>query len=163
MQEEIMRKITLLCLMLFWLPLIAAAQDYPKAEIFAGYSYLRGDLDANLSGFDVSATANLNRWLGATADFSGHYYKGFELHSFLFGPKFTFRENSRVNPYLQAMIGPVRMESITVFGWAVGGGIDVKVHRNIAIRAIDMTYLQMQRNGYYSKNGRLSSGIVWRF
>jgi opacity protein-like surface antigen len=163
MQEEIMRKISLLCLMLFWLPLVAAAQDYPKAEIFTGYSYLRGNLDANFSGFDISATVNLNRWLGATADFSGHYYQGFKLHSFLFGPKITFRGDGRINPYLHTMVGPVRLESVSVFGWAAGGGIDVKVHRNIAIRAIDMTYLLLTKNGYNSHNGRLSSGIVWRF
>jgi hypothetical protein len=159
-----MRKISLLCLMVFWLPLIATAQDYPKAEIFTGYSYLRGQyLDVNLSGFDLSATANLNGWFGATADFSGHYYKGFGMHSFLFGPKFTFRGDSRVHPYLHTMIGPVRMEFTTLFGWAAGGGIDVTVHRNIAIRAIDITYLLLSKNGYNSHNGRLSSGIAWRF
>jgi hypothetical protein len=39
----------------------------------------------------------------------------------------------------------------------------VKVHRNVAIRAIDGTCLQMTRDGCSSKNGRLSSGTVRRF
>jgi opacity protein-like surface antigen len=161
-----MRKTSILCLMILCLPLIAAAQEYPKAEIFAGYSYLRGNLDLNLSGFDVSATSNLNRWFGVTADFSGHYYRDFKVHSFLFGPKITYRGGSRINPYLHSMLGAVRLSesgSNTVFGWASGGGIDVQVHKNLAIRAIDVTYLLLRDHGYNSHNGRLSSGIVLRF
>lgn len=161
-----MKRILSLCLIVICFPLIAAAQDHPRGEIFTGYSYLRGDLDANFSGFDLSATGNLNRWFGVTADFSGHYYQGFKVHSFLFGPKFTFRGDSRVNPYLHTMIGVVRLGSggsNTAFGWAAGGGLDVRVHRNIAIRAIDMTYLQLRESGYGFHNGRLSSGLVWRF
>lgn len=49
-----------------------------------------------------------------------------------------------------------------VFCWAAGGGIDVKMHRNIAIRAIDMTYILLRDHGYSSHNGRLSAGLVWR-
>ena len=72
-----------------------------------------------------------------------------------------------MSPYANFLLGSVRLSSFfgsdSVFGWAVGGGVDVKVHKNVAIRVLDATYLQLHENGYKSKNGRLSTGIVWRF
>ncbi|MGH9601721.1 MAG: PDZ domain-containing protein [Terriglobales bacterium] len=82
----------------------AHAQDYPKAEIFGGYSHVRvdtqelgplvssvcSDIDAALPGscppgsvginnsfhgWNAAAEVNVNRWLGVKADFSGHYGK----------------------------------------------------------------------------------------
>src|SRR5258705_11145352 len=61
--------------------LSAMAQDYPKAEVFGGYSFLPADdrlsfrsaCGANLHGWNASVSANLSSWFGLTADFSGHY------------------------------------------------------------------------------------------
>ncbi len=69
---------------------VAIAQEYPKAELFGGYSYLRTDSEevdlvagnqvtttrrhgANLNGFIISANYNPAKWLGIVIDFSGHY------------------------------------------------------------------------------------------
>jgi opacity protein-like surface antigen len=161
-----MRKLAIVCGFVLCLPLISAAQDFPRLELFTGVSYLRGNLDANFKGFDVSAAGNFNRWVGVVGDVSGHYVQGLKLYSFLFGPRFTYRNDGRVSPYANFLLGSVRLSdggSDSVFGWAVGGGVDVKVHKNVAIRILDATYLQLHENGYKSKNGRLSTGIVWRF
>jgi hypothetical protein len=74
--------------------LAALAQDAPKAEIFAGFSYgnyelipssgsssiagvtiLSGAPSARLglSGWDGSAAVNMNRWFSFVTDFSGYY------------------------------------------------------------------------------------------
>ncbi|PYP83742.1 MAG: hypothetical protein DMF61_22370 [Blastocatellia bacterium AA13] len=161
-----MRQILLMLVVTLFLPLAAAAQDHPKVEVFTGYSYLRGDLDANFHGWEASATGNLNKWFGVTADFSGHYVNGLNIHSFLFGPKFTYRGSGRVNPYFQTLFGGVHFGgfgSNTALGWASGGGIDVKVHKKVAIRVVDVTYLLIHDNGVNSSNGRVSTGVVWRF
>lgn len=162
-----MQKILLAVVVALFLPLAVMAQDHPKAEIFTGYSYLRGeDLNANLNGWNASVTGNLNRWFGVTADFSGHYIDNFNVHSFLFGPKFTYRGSGRVNPYFQTLVGGVHLSgfgSDTALGWAAGGGIDVKVHKNVAIRIVDVSYLLIHDNGVNSSNGRISTGVVWRF
>jgi opacity protein-like surface antigen len=161
--------LSMLCVIFLWIPVIAAAQDYPKAEIFAGYSYFQGQrLIAGSNGFDVSATVNFNRWFGVTGDFSGHYVQGAKLHSFLFGPKISFRGNDWIHPYLSTLAGPVHLNffdrySETYLGWTVGGGVDIKVHRHIAIRALDLNYLLLRNNRRDSHNGKLSMGIVWRF
>jgi opacity protein-like surface antigen len=146
----------------------AVAQDYPRVEVFTGYSYLRGNLDANFVGFDVSAAGNFNKWFGVVADFSHHHVGGpwGQVDSFLIGPRFTSRGTGRVNPYFHTLLGAVRVSrfgSGTAFGWALGGGVDVKVHKNIAIRVIDITYLLLRKDGFNSSNGRLSTGLVWRF
>jgi hypothetical protein len=106
----------------------AAAQDTQRVEVFGGYSLLHDSLlvpDAsNFSGWDASTTVFLNRWLGATADFSGHYGSstlivpppplpgaiggkiGYSAspYTFLFGPHFTYRR-SRYAPFAQALFG----------------------------------------------------------
>ena len=160
-----MRKNFLMCAIFFCVPLIAAAQEYPKAEVFTGYSYLRGNPDANFNGWNASVAGNFNKWFGLTADFGGHYIQGFNLHTFTFGPKFTFREKGRLNPYFQTLFGGARFSegSSTFLAWAAGGGVDMKVHKNVAIRVIDVTYLVLHDNGRRSSNGRLSTGVVWQF
>jgi hypothetical protein len=75
---------------------MAMAADFPKLEIFGGYSLLRSDLNPkdlgklsggglfgnsffgsveNLNGFNASVSYNLNSWLGIKADFSGNFGK----------------------------------------------------------------------------------------
>jgi hypothetical protein len=69
------------------------AQDVPKAEIFAGYSYGNYEMIAGassissaattissapsarlgLSGWNASVAANMNRWFSFATDFSGYY------------------------------------------------------------------------------------------
>src|SRR5215469_4554108 len=55
------------------------AQPVPKFDLFGGYSFghfSTGDFDkahANLNGWDVSATYNLNRWFEIVAEGSGLY------------------------------------------------------------------------------------------
>ncbi len=106
----------------------AAAQDTQRVEAFGGYSLLHDSLlvpdAANFSGWDASTTIFLNRWFGATADFSGHYGSstlivpapplpgategkiGYSAspYTFLFGPHFTYRR-SRYAPFAQALFG----------------------------------------------------------
>jgi hypothetical protein len=71
---------------------VALAQEYPKAEFYAGYSSVRTDDEivdlmglspgltgtgarkgANLNGWDITIQGNPTKWLGVVADFSGAY------------------------------------------------------------------------------------------
>lgn len=147
------------------------AQDAPKAEIFTGYSFSRleggsGLSGINLNGWNAAITGNVNSWFGVTADFSGHYGSttfdaGITRHSFLFGPKVTYRGgNGKVSPFAHALFGAVRAHrgianpgplgtplpllpaaSETAFGMALGGGVDYNVNDRVAIRLIQAEYL----------------------
>jgi hypothetical protein len=137
-------------------PLLASAQDYPKAEIFGGYSYLHLDTNGasssslneicntvavgncpftfqihpGFSGWSAAGQFNFNPWLGAVADFSGHYgtlitakltsasfqginFVDFSLpkqsnYDFLFGPVFSYRR-PKYKAFAHALLGDERI------------------------------------------------------
>jgi hypothetical protein len=96
-----MRRVCDFLLLLLLASTAFAQQDFPRAEVFGGYSLLHIDtqgvtgstLDAlcnnafgagtcppgsfqvhtNFNGWNGAVQANLNRWLGVAGDFSGHY------------------------------------------------------------------------------------------
>lgn len=162
-----MRKMWFIFAIVLCLPLSAAAQETPKAEVFAGYSYFRGDLDANFHGWNFSVAGNPNKWLGVVGDVSGHYVENVNLHLFLVGPRFSYRKGERVTPFAQTLVGAIRLGGSdfdnTAFAWTVGGGFDIKVSRNVAVRIIDANYVLLRDNGVSAHNGRLSTGLVFRF
>jgi hypothetical protein len=58
----------------------ARADDTPKIDVFAGYSYMRGNpsRDSGLHGFNLngaqfSVSYNLNSWLSGVAEIDGHH------------------------------------------------------------------------------------------
>jgi opacity protein-like surface antigen len=120
-----MQKVITVLALLLALPVLAKAQEAPRIEAFAGYSYLRLDQDTtavtngdqDLSGFATSATYNFNTFLGVTADISGSFGNTLALggaatdtYLFLFGPKFAFRGSERFTPYAHALFGFVRQD-----------------------------------------------------
>ncbi len=144
------------------------AQDVPKAEIFTGYSYSHigngSNSGINLNGWNASITGNVNSWFGITADFSGHYGSpqgtSTNRHSFLFGPKLTYRGADKISAFAHALFGGVRAHrgltppgpsgsplpqlppvSETAFGMVLGGGVDYKVNTRVAIRLIQADYV----------------------
>jgi opacity protein-like surface antigen len=120
-----------------FLNITARAQDFPKAEMFGGYSYgnfgpvISGAGRTNLNGWNASLGVNMNRWFGLVSDFSGHYgsSNGFipfppipctptacgfsfsendKYHSFLFGPQFSLR-TKKLTPFVHALFGGTRL------------------------------------------------------
>ena len=152
---------------------------------------------ANLNGWNASVTGNANRWLGVEADFGGYYghvgsqfttfhFTGgavtptttsdtakVRFHSFMIGPRISYRGNERVTPFVHALAGGIR-ESIvgaqipsggseTSFGLALGGGLDIKVARGVAIRIIQADYVRSRFGFKVENNLRLSFGAVFCF
>jgi hypothetical protein len=175
------------------LPLAATAQtEYPQAEIFGGYSYLRADpTDMNLHGWNAAVTVNLSEWFGVTGDFSGHYgspsVRGFEVpyldvnsHTFMVGPKMTWRGET-VAPFAHFLIGGSRVstsafgygDSATALAAAIGGGLDVKLSPSLSLRAVQVDYLMTRHDTgpqiFFSgiddrqDNLRISAGVVFHF
>ncbi len=158
---------------LTFLPVMA--QEIAKAEVFGGYSWAGG----NFHGWNSSVTGNLSPRFGITADFSGHY--GTEqagpilvkqdAHSFLFGPRYSFR-GKRFTPFVYTLLGATRFhESATVsgqrlsasdtgFSSALGGGLDVKVSDRVAVRAFQIDYFRPNFFGEAHNRGRLAFGVV---
>jgi len=168
------RSLFIVGLVLVLLPLSCWAQDTPQAEVFAGYSYIRvnppGAPAANLHGVDFSVAGNVNNWFGVVADFgyarSHGYLVDVNATSYLFGPRFSYRGNEKVTPFFQTLFGGVRSSAAGVsennFAMTVGGGVDINVHPNIAIRPFQVEYLMIRSSGETVNNFRYSAGVVFQ-
>ena len=181
-----MRRLLLLSGLVLCLSGSAIAQDTPKAELFGGYSLMRADFsvtEANMSGWNGSIAANVNKWVGLVADFSGHYETptilgvdvNVQRHFFMGGPRLSFRKHEKVTPFVQALFGGVhdRAEvggistSDTAFALAVGTGLDLKVAdwepAKIAFRLFQAEYVMTRFSDQTQNNIRVSFGFVFRF
>jgi opacity protein-like surface antigen len=105
-----MKKWLLFYFVILFVPAVAAAQDMPRIETFAGYSYIHmSDLGtANINGGSASVAFHVTDWLGVAGDFGG--YAGTKsglngtMFTYLFGPRVTlFR--GRITPFAQALFG----------------------------------------------------------
>lgn len=187
-------------LLLFLFVLFAApcvAQERAEWEIFGGYSFQRSDVReyykttpviytfrgqyANLNGWDVSVTENMNRWLGGTLDVSGHYatptFRGTpnrqRMISILYGPRFSFRTPRLPMglPFVHVLIGAVHSDvSVTPvgphasdnsFAMAVGGGLDLNLGSTASIRVLQAEYFRNNPLGTRTGNYRASAGVVF--
>ncbi len=127
---------------------------------------------------------------GTTA-FTGTVPVNGKVVSYLFGPRLSYRAYDKVTPFAQVLFGGARRGDITTsavvagfpagskvvgsqnaFAVAFGGGLDAKVHPNIAIRLAQVEFLLTRfqdttspssapKNGT-QKNVRISAGIVFR-
>jgi hypothetical protein len=170
-EEEIlmMRTIGLLLGVLFVALLPAAAQD--KVEVFGGYSYMRfrPGTDLNLNGWEASAQYKFRDWIGGVADFDGHYGSpsgvGTSVYSYLFGPQVSLP--SRVSPFAHVLLGGAHFSAAgfgdSAFAMAIGGGIDTEIKQGISWRIIQGDYLLTRFGSQTQNNGRISTGVVFRF
>lgn len=190
-------------------PAVAVAQQTvvqqpsaPKLEIFGGYSaYFPGATASGLlplgitpiasclcwnkRGAGASITYDFNRWLGLTADTSGHWGDGatttagrlgqFSAYNISGGPKFTLRRG-HFAPFAEVLLGedsltPELFTRDNSFGMLAGGGLDLRVGRHFAIRPFqaDFVYANHQFGAQPLvpatdvRGVRLQAGIVFLF
>lgn len=175
---------------LFVLVPLASAQDFPRAEVYGGYSYLNVDTNnitsrQSFNGWDASLSVNALKWIGGEGDFAGYYKKlnvatlpgigSIDLsthgYAFLFGPKATYKM-----VFVHALFGVDRLSgsilgvslgSQNSFSGAVGGGIEVPFSKHFAVRgAADYAFTRHNIFGgsrVTQNNVRASAGIVYRF
>jgi hypothetical protein len=194
--------------------------DYPRVELFAGYSMFKpevpndilggnnkitidgqhftanGDdvknvaqfLLGNVLGWGASGSFNFTRVFGVTGDVSGHYRSlgdirsgndvasaDANIHTFLGGPKFTWR-TGRTSTFAEALFGVGRISASAQvnashanyeehgFAGAIGGGLDVNISRRFAARLIEVDYFPYRSKGeFFFNNVRWRSGLVLRF
>jgi len=142
------------------------AQDVPKFDLFAGYSYL------------------VNGWLSGVADFGGYHSGDIlgtgadgTLSTYLFGPRISYRRHSHFTPFGQVLFGVAHIAgsnglsfstSNNSFAMALGGGVDANVTHHFSLRPIEVDYLLSRfnefGNGAQNQNNlRVSTGVVFHF
>jgi opacity protein-like surface antigen len=85
-------------------------------------------------------------------------------YNMLFGPRVSF-SIGRVRPFAEAMVGLGHVSggpSDTSFATALGGGLDYRIVRPIALR-LEGDYVQTRFFGSTQNNARLAVGVVFRF
>jgi hypothetical protein len=183
------RKIALLASLSLLFGFAASAQDYSKADMYVGYQYTRQmytpGTTFNMNGGVGQIAVYPTSWIGFVGEISGsavgniHGFTGSggTLYSYMGGVRFTYRHGP-LQPYVQGLFGVGQLDSTlqarlgspssTAFATGIGGGLDVKLARHFAIRAIQGDYFLTRftnpLNARFSQNNfRLSTGLVLRF
>ena len=157
---------------------IVRAQDTPVAETSVGYSMIEvgKGYTFRMHGGSTSIAFNVNSWLGVVGDFGGyHATPGVDLNAetYLFGPRLSYRNWSRLTPFVQGLVGGLHDSAITTgftdahnaFAYGFGGGADIALDRGgrFAFRP-QLEFLGLRSNsGIITNTGRLSGTIVFRF
>jgi opacity protein-like surface antigen len=179
-----MMKICVLLVMCLFLCVFSVAQEFPRVEVFGGYSYLHfkpeGASALNLNyGWNGEAQFNVNRLIGFEADVSGHYSTPvtgvhFDSYNFLVGPVASNRF-AGATVFVHALAGANRIStsatglstlSDTSFAMAFGGGLDINATRHVSVRPIQIDYLFTKHGdapNNVQNNIRVSAGFVFRF
>ena len=153
-----------------------------------------------LHGFGVGIQGNVNKWFGLVGEFtSGHGASGpvtiqvpgaiilipeldVRVRTYLFGPRVSYRTKPvTVFGHFLLGAGTVKLndeqgsgvdESNTEFAFAVGGGLDVNLHKNFAIRAAQFDYVPIHTDinervgggtSSWLHNSRFQLGVVVKF
>jgi long-subunit fatty acid transport protein len=125
-----------------------------------------------VNGVNFSLVENMNSWFGGALDFSTHYgtENGFKTNtqSMTYGPVFSYRKVRNVVLFGHGLLGAVRggpdyldiSKPEERFGAYLGGGLDLKVRSNVALRLFQADYLMTRFSHARQDNIRLSAGIV---
>jgi opacity protein-like surface antigen len=101
-----------------------AADDHPKAELFAGYNYTRVNSSSDIPAFSANGGAgqvavNFNRWIGFAGEIGsvhngniGGAHLDTTLTDFMFGPRISLRY-SRFSPFFHVLMGGVHASTST--------------------------------------------------
>jgi opacity protein-like surface antigen len=146
---------------------------------------------ANLNGWEATVEGKVFPWVGFVADVSGHYgSQSYEFNlggantsvsvdahelTAMFGPRVSVRVG-KLRPFAQALFGVGHITtrqnaavadnfaqpSDASFAWALGGGLDYKIIRPIALR-FQGDYVETRYFGTTQNDVRLSTGVALHF
>ena len=168
----------------------AQEETIPKYEVGLDYSWLHvnaasGSLQRTGNGGSGYFEYNITSLFGIVGDVGGYANarKGIndKALTYMFGPRFNFR-HSKLTPYAQALFGGgyawagpnSNSNTQNAFAMAVGGGLDYKVSKHIAIKPIQVEYVLTRFNsanlggstqsfGDHQNDIRYSAGVVFWF
>jgi hypothetical protein len=166
-----MKKLILLGLGLFCFAIPSRAQS---VDASLSYSYFRlgGSGGVNQNGVSGSIAYNPNRWLGIVGDFGGYHASpggtSLNTYTYLFGPRLTLRNPTKINPFVQALFGGSRVAvggglgSSNQFAYSAGGGVDIGLLPHLALRP-QVDYVGLDTPGSRTNCTRISVGFVVHF
>ena len=157
---------------------LSAQDDFPRAEVFGGFSLLNMDMEEvlnvphSLYGVQAGIAFNLDEYFGVEADFGGQFKseEDLKIHIFeyMFGPRVALRQE-KTTLFLHVLWGGINVGgggySHSGFTIEFGGGLDLNMNDRFALRVaqVDWIWSRFVENvGYqwYKDNFRFGFGIV---
>jgi len=150
----------------------ACAQTAPKTEFFVGYQYQHlNPGGTGCHGVGLNLAYNLSDWLGGVGDFGicrqTGLPSGLSAHNinYLFGPKLTYRNFGKWNPFGQVLLGGqhvgTNVGSANSFAMTLGGGLDYQYNEQFSLRLMQVEYLYTHFGGATQNNARIEAGLVY--
>ena len=159
----------------------ASAQQKPTNDLAISWGLLAESENTMPLGWVVASTSHINERVSFVAEFGGNYKTVESLgvnvtlseHSFLGGVRFRPAPSSKVTPFIQALLGVARVGggasvagfdvnvSKNMFAIQPGGGVDIEVAKNTAVRI--QGDLRVLTGDYGTNQFRLAMGIVFGF
>lgn len=164
-----MKKLIFLGLGLMFFCTASRAQS---VDASVSYSYFRlgNSGGINQNGVSGSLAFNPNRWLGLAGDFGAYHASpggvSLNTYTYLFGPRLTLRNPTKINPFVQALAGGSRLSgggaSSNQFAFSVGGGVDIGILPRVYLRP-QIDYVGLHNSGTTLNCTRASVGIALHF
>ena len=161
--------ILLLAVSAFAIPSRAQSVD---ASVSYSYFRLGGSGGLNQNGISGSLAYNPNRWLGIVGDVGGYHASpsgvSVNTYTYLFGPRLTLRNPTKINPFAQVLFGGSRITigsgggSNNQFAYSLGGGVDFGLLPHLAFRP-QVDYVGLNTPGSHTNCTRISAGFVVHF
>jgi len=153
--------------LIIFLSCAVSAQETPKSDVFVGYQWLNPGgtvpepfqpLNAPVGikppsmgkGFGLAYTYNFSKVLGLEGDF-GHNWNSFGYEStYSVGPKLTWRQEN-IDLFIHGLVGYNRFAENGInpksgLGLIGGGGMDLKVIKQLSIRVFEADYVWAQHH-----------------
>jgi len=156
-------------------------------ELFAGYSYMHFDSttigfadDSNLNGGNLSLSvphllrSRQYHALGVVVDASGNYGSHLTVYNFIVGPQLTF-DKKGYTFFVRGLWGKGRErfgipEALLFPGYsslgrafAFGGGVQKNWRPQLAVRILQVDYVNNSNFDVTQNNIRVSTGLVFQF
>ncbi|HTW79050.1 MAG TPA: hypothetical protein VME23_05810 [Terracidiphilus sp.] len=167
----------------------SSAQGFAPLELTLAYSADRTNGLVGgcgcfwMKGGKAETSAYFGRGFSVVAEMAGEHAdkinssgESLSFVSYLFGPRFSFRAQSRLTPFAQFLAGGVHgFDALfpgyaaappDAFAFATGGGLNVRFSRRFALRLVQAGYFQtdLPNDGNNRQNHlRISGGIIFRF
>ncbi len=165
---------------------VAGAYSYIRLNL-NGPGFTEG---AQTNGGTGSLAINVTHSLGIVGEIGGYktstMYKAggqnVSFTSFLFGPRYNIRKWDTLTPYFQTLVGgvkgnhelflggnpaaPIIRTDQSALAWTLGGGLDAKVTRCLAVRVFQAEYMLTKWNNFgvgHQNSFRVETGLVFRF
>lgn len=167
-----MRNLLITAILMLFAAGAACAQTAPKTEFFVGYQYQHlNPGGTGCHGLGLNLAYNLSDWLGGVGDFGicrqTGLPSGLSAHNinYLFGPKLTYRNFGKWNPFGQVLLGGqhvgTNVGSANSFAMTLGGGLDYQYNEQFSLRLMQVEYLYTHFGGATQNNARIEAGLVY--